>query len=351
MSGLESTVTMANRVAQRRVGLVLLPLRLWLGLAWLRSGVSKVIDPGWFDGSAVSGFLHGQLDGGGPLAFYGDVMSGVWNQVATPLGVVVLVGEILIGVGLLTGTLTNLALLSAILLNVNFILAGDPSPSQLYIVIELVLLAGGAGACYSVDRWLSLHLRSPLVTGERGLLDGNGLGRATRIGLTVMAVGVAAAVVPFIGEWLPERGVDDPAFTLFALALVAVLLVRLAGGSRRPAGGSLPERRLPMAPPDRRPPLPASALARAPMPMPARSPALDGPPSAVRRQSGPPRHQPPPAWPAPSPLQAAPRSAGRVMADAPTTQFRRPARAPRPPVNAADPYAELRHLPPPDLSR
>ena len=155
MTGSDST-SIARRLAQRRVALLLLPLRIWIGLAWLRSGAAKVLQPEWWDGSALTGLVDGQVQAGtAPFSLYPDLVASLVERAATPLGIALACGEIAIGLGLLTGTLTNLALLMAIALNVNFILAGVPTPSQYYVVIEVVLLAGGAGAAYSVDRGLS----------------------------------------------------------------------------------------------------------------------------------------------------------------------------------------------------
>ncbi len=39
----------------------LLPLRIFIGLGWLRAAVAKAIDPAWYDGAALTVFLDAQL--------------------------------------------------------------------------------------------------------------------------------------------------------------------------------------------------------------------------------------------------------------------------------------------------
>ena len=137
--------------------------------------------------------------------------------------------------------LTNLALLMAILFNVNLILAGVASPSQFYIVTQVVLLVGGAGAAYSVDRGLSRYLRSVLLTGHRGLVDGVEVSRSALVLLAVVAGGLAVALVPSVGAVLPEQGADDPGFVLAGLlvviALLAAALTRAAHRAGEPEAG------------------------------------------------------------------------------------------------------------------
>lgn len=368
------------RVAQRRVALLLLPLRVFIGIAWLRNGLSMVLQPEWFDGTAVVGFLQGQT-ADAPISLYTDVMLNAADRLAAPMGMAVALGQIAIGLGLITGTLTNLALLMAIVLNVNLVLAGVGSPSQFFIVIQLVLLAGGAGSDYSVDRGLSRYLRSPLLTGRRGIVGGVA---APRPGLVVLAVtmlglglGLVAAGVVTVSSLLPERGVDDPAYTMVALLGVTALLAVALFAARRTgddddrmltaAALQPPTRRHPTVPPPRhdtsqRRPMPVGAPVDAPsgmrsdvMPPSGPAPAPDVTPADRPRQGqaahpGPQRPAPQPPqpvqpWPDPSPLMSQ-VGAGPARQDQPTTQFARPSRKRAPDRAADDPYAELRDLPP-----
>jgi uncharacterized membrane protein YphA (DoxX/SURF4 family) len=356
-------------VAQRRVALLLLPLRVWLGIAWLRTGLALALQPEWLDGTALTQFVEGQVDAGaGPVSLYTELLASVVERAATPLGMLVVVGQIVIGLGLLTGTLTNLALLMAILFNVNLILTGVASPSQFYIVIQVVLLVGGAGAAYSVDRSLSRYLPSVMLTGHRGLVDGVEVSRPALVVLAVVAVGSAAALVPTVDAVLPDRGVDDPGLILIALLfIVAVLAMALTRAAHRaeesepaqfgtddPLGVGFPRDGGPVSgplPPPRA--MPARPPADAPVPL-SVPPRVR--PTEPRRAPLAPQRRPEP-WPSPAPVAGpAPAAApapsatrpGPALRDQPTTQFARPRRRAvtngRPPAD--DPYAELRDLPP-----
>jgi uncharacterized membrane protein YphA (DoxX/SURF4 family) len=389
-------------IAQRRVALLLLPLRLWIGLGWLRAGIANALQPEWLDGTALIGFLHGQAEAGtAPLSLYTDLISDLAARAPTPLGMIVVAGQIAIGLGLITGTLTNLALLMAILINVNLILAGVASPSQYYIVIEVVLLAGGAGAAYSVDRWLSRYLGNVMLTGHRGLVDGVKMPRSALMLLALATAGLAVAAVPTVGAVLPEQGVDDPGFTLLGLlllvALLAMTLTRAThraadpgavqpplddplglgfpSSGPRPVSPPVPRRPAPQpvaVPPQGRPanghPVgedwrsvsvppqgrPANGQPvgddRGPVSVPPRGRPVDGRPARD------PRDDPSDPWASPSPLAAPVSGRGRpgpAPRDQPTTQFVRQRRSrtadrakDRAKDRGTDPYDELRDLPP-----
>lgn len=235
MATADSAMRMAARVAQRRMTLALLPVRLWLGFTWLRSGVSKLVDPAWFDGAALTGFLQSQLEAANqPIPQYAVVMETAWTQVAAPLGIAVMVAEIAVGVCLLTGTLTSVALVVALALNLNYLLAGSVIPTHLYVVAEVALLLGGAGAHYSVDRYLGLTAPGRWL-GARGNLVDAPPPRGLLVPAAVVFAAAAAAAVPQVVDLLPSRGADDPAFitvTVFALLSGACMVLALR---RRPA--------------------------------------------------------------------------------------------------------------------
>lgn len=379
MGGSDSAQIVA-RMAQRRVALLLLPLRVFLGIAWLRSGLAMILQPEWFDGTALTGFLQSQT-ADAPILLYTDVMVNAADRLAAPMGMAAALGQIAIGLGLITGTLTNLALLMAIVLNANLVLAGVGSPSQYFIVIQLVLLAGGAGSDYSVDRSLSRYLPSPLLTGRRGVVEG---GHAPRPGLVFFAVTllglamglVVGGVVPR-SSLLPDGGVDDPGYTVVALLGVTALLLVTVFIARRTgdeadepltaADFRSPSRRQAPGPPPRqntseRRPVPAGAPFDAPTSGMRRDAMPPARPSAATPRSDvvPPRRPPQPAhpaprrsaappepvqpWPEPAPVMS-PAGAGPARQDQPTTQFARPSRR-RTPDRSDDPYAELRDLPP-----
>lgn len=141
-------------------------LRVYLGYNWLMSGYGKVFGEGsaaWVGanaGTAVTGFLKGALNKtAGP---HPDVQSWyAWfiNHVALPNAKVfsytVAWGEFLVGIALILGFLTTIALLAALLMNFNYLLAGTVSANPIYIIEALVLLwAGWAAYYWGVDRFI-----------------------------------------------------------------------------------------------------------------------------------------------------------------------------------------------------
>ena len=148
-------------------GLVLIG-RLLFGFFFLWSGLIKVIHNGewmgfaWFKGSAETpGELFTFLNySTGPLH---DLWRNVANNATAmdALSVLVPVGQVLIGIGLLLGLLTRLALFSAALMmlvfySVNLWPLYNPFLNEylFYIGIFAMLGALGAGRVLGVDAWI-----------------------------------------------------------------------------------------------------------------------------------------------------------------------------------------------------
>ena len=136
----------------RHSGVFMFPLRLFIGIGWLRAFAEKVISAGWFDGQAVGSFLDSKTAGEG-VAFpvYGQLIESVLRPGSRWIGWLVMALQLIVGLAVLTGTYTNLALLIGSAMNVNFILAGQINPSAFYIVIQTVLFVTGAGAILGTD--------------------------------------------------------------------------------------------------------------------------------------------------------------------------------------------------------
>ncbi|CAA7600644.1 DoxX family [Acididesulfobacillus acetoxydans] len=139
-------------------------LRVYLGWEWLSSGLSKVFGPGsaaWVGpqaGSAVSKFLKAALvksTGAHPdvQRWYASFINGVALPNATAFSYLVAWGELLIGIALIIGFLTTIALLLAVFLNLNYLLAGTVSTNPMDLLWAALLLWAGSAAYYwGVDR-------------------------------------------------------------------------------------------------------------------------------------------------------------------------------------------------------
>lgn len=150
-----------NREAQ------VVTLRIVLGFGWLMAGVEKMNDPAWQSGGALTLFLQNQLAADAVyFPMYETLISELFLPNAAFLAWLVMVGEWLVGLALITGTLTNVALFFGVVMNLNYSLAGVIDPSILYIVIQGILYSSHAGATFSLDSILPHFLKSAL--GRKG---------------------------------------------------------------------------------------------------------------------------------------------------------------------------------------
>ncbi len=200
---------------------LLLPMRLFIGLGWLRAGVEKVMDPLWGSGDTLLGFFQAQLGAGRVyFPFYETLMTQVFAPQALALSWIVAVGELLAGIAIMAGVLTNLALLGGLFMNLNFVLAGVVNPSAFYILIQGTLLAANAGRTLGADRVLAGYLRSRVP----GTPWGSGPGQAALPLLGGLAcTGAATLVVPYIRDFGPHS-IEDPAMLLFILSMLGAML-------------------------------------------------------------------------------------------------------------------------------
>ena len=72
-------------------------------------------------------------------------------------------GELLVGLGLIFGTLTLAAAFFGLIMNFSYVLAGTVSTNPTFILIEFFILMGGYNsACIGLDHWVTPFLRSKL---------------------------------------------------------------------------------------------------------------------------------------------------------------------------------------------
>ena len=166
----KTTRDKVRRLARQELskdGAYLLPLRIFIGMGWLRASAEKIIDPGWYDGTALTAFLEEELAGGHVVfPFYCALITDVFLPSASALGVTIMIGELLAGVAILIGMCTNAALLGGIFMNLNFILAGAPDPSAFYFLIQVALFVGGIGAIAGADTLLGRRVKNPLLVAQ-----------------------------------------------------------------------------------------------------------------------------------------------------------------------------------------
>lgn len=223
-------------------GAYLLPLRLFIGLGWLRASAEKIVDPDWYGGTVLTAFLQEKLAGGHVVfPFYRILISEVFLPNAAALSWIILIGQLLAGMAILLGLFTNAALLGGLFMNLNFILAGAPDPSAFYFVIQVALFIGGTGAIIGLDTLLGRRIRTPLFVAKVGIRSWHYRSKErVLLGLTVLSFGLAAYSLAHVQSYDPGLSVEDPAmiltvlFTLSSLqAFVSYLRQQPPGNARR----------------------------------------------------------------------------------------------------------------------
>lgn len=159
-----------------RAGLLWLPIRLFVGFAFLEAGLHKLfpagkaIGAGWLDGgAALAGYWNGAVaipqTGKPPITFewYRDFLNILLSNHAEQwFAWLIVFGEIAVGLGLLFGCLTGIAAFFGGLMNMSFLLAGSGSTNPILFTCAIGLILGWRVAgYYGIDRWLLPRLGVP----------------------------------------------------------------------------------------------------------------------------------------------------------------------------------------------
>ena len=153
-----------------RAGLFWLPIRLFLGFAWLEAGWHKATGGGWLDGgSALAGYWQGAVaipeKGRPPISFewYRDFINFLLSGHHEGwFAVLITFGEIAVGIGLILGALTGIAAFFGALMNMSFLLAGSASTNPVLFTMAIgLILAWRVAGYYGLDRYLLPALGAP----------------------------------------------------------------------------------------------------------------------------------------------------------------------------------------------
>jgi thiosulfate dehydrogenase (quinone) large subunit len=143
--------------------------RLYAGFEWIRHGVEKWMNPGWWNGEALGGFWARALEvpaEGRPeiayawyrnfIQFMHDAQWYIW------FSKLIMSGELLIGIALILGAFVGIAAFLGGFMNWNFIMAGSASTNGVMFTMAVILvLAWKVAGWYGLDRYLLPMLGTP----------------------------------------------------------------------------------------------------------------------------------------------------------------------------------------------
>ena len=157
-----------------RMAPVWLVIRVYLGFLWLAAGWGKLTDPAWLGserGAAVGGFAQGamaQTGGEHPqvTGWYAGFLQNVVVPNATFFSVLVVFGELLVGIALILGLFTGIAAFFGGFMNASFIFAGTAGANPLmFILATWLVLAWRVAGWWGLDRWALSWLGVPGAPG------------------------------------------------------------------------------------------------------------------------------------------------------------------------------------------
>lgn len=154
-----------NRIAAG----ILTVLRLYIGYSWLTAGWHKLSD-----GFDATGYLKNAVanpvkgpDGNMVYSWYVSFLENFALPNVDIFNTIVPLGEFLVGLGLILGCLTTVAMFFGLIMNFAFFLAGTVShiPTDLFIG-AIILFSGYNAGIFGIDRWLAPFIRKTLIDGK-----------------------------------------------------------------------------------------------------------------------------------------------------------------------------------------
>jgi thiosulfate dehydrogenase [quinone] large subunit len=151
-----------------RLAWLWLPLRIYLGYAWLTSGWGKLQNPKWMEtGESLRDYWTNgvRIDPRPVIAvdWYREFIQWMLDaQAYSWFAKVVVAGELLVGIALILGAFTGIAAFTGGFLNWNFVMAGTASTNALLFAIATwLVLAWKTAGWIGLDRWLLGTLGTP----------------------------------------------------------------------------------------------------------------------------------------------------------------------------------------------
>ncbi len=153
--------------ARFSAGWALLPLRAFLGFTFVFAGLQKLANPGFFDASNPAS-IQAQLAGASLRSPIHSFISPLVH-VAVPLGILIALGEIAVGLGALVGLWTRVAAVGGLLISFMLFLTVSYHSSPYYTGSDIVfvfawtpLVVAGTGGVLSADTLLENRVRDQM---------------------------------------------------------------------------------------------------------------------------------------------------------------------------------------------
>ena len=161
--------------SDKRLSVLWLAVRVWLGWKWIASGWPKLQNPAWMQtGEALKGFWTGAIqipaEGRPPIAFnwYREFLQFMLDaQAYTWFAKLIAVSEVLIGVALILGLFVGLTAFFGGFLNWNFIMAGSASVNGVFFGLSVLLVLAWKIAGYIGLDYFLLPRAADLWTTDR----------------------------------------------------------------------------------------------------------------------------------------------------------------------------------------
>jgi len=151
-------------------GWALLPLRAFLGVTFCFAGLQKLANPNFFNQADPAG-IYAQMVAANrtsPMHF----LLGHLLRFSTPIGVVIAIGELAVGLGVLLGLWTRVAALGGLAISLSLFLTVSFHTSPYYTGADIVfvfawlaLLLAGSGGVLSVDAAIARRARTERAMG------------------------------------------------------------------------------------------------------------------------------------------------------------------------------------------
>jgi len=229
----------------RWVGLVALPLRLFLGLIFTAAAIEKITDPGFFNPAGAT-YIGKQLQGfvadGSPLSF---VITPLAIPNAQLFGWMMTIGELLVGLATIFGLFTRLAAVGGLLISLTLWLTAGWNAYPFYSGSDLpyafgwltTLLAGGG--LYSLDALIARRRATVSVLDLERRATLTRAGAAVGAGLAVVLAGTAIARSFAYRKDLNSSSSDNNSPPVGVAQLAATATALLATATALPATATI----------------------------------------------------------------------------------------------------------------